>query len=65
MKWKEFKEQTLNDIALFDSYNWKRTDIECPVCRGTIYKNIGIVLTSYPPQYQYKCPRCGWFDTWY
>ena len=35
------------------------TNILCPVCQRRIYKNLGVVLTTYPPQYRYEC-ECGW-----
>jgi len=37
----------------------KRTNILCPVCGKYIYKNLGVILTTYPPQYRYEC-ECGW-----
>ena len=33
---------------------------ECPNCGEIIYKNLTLVLTSYPSQYKYKCPKCPW-----
>ena len=33
---------------------------KCPYCNAhLVFKNNGIVLTSYPQQYQYTCKRCG------
>lgn len=56
MKWDEIKDQypaeTLNTRL-------KKTDIDCPECGKKIFKRTDIVLTSYPPQYQYEC-ECGW-----
>ena len=37
----------------------EKTDIDCPECGKKIFKRTDIVLTSYPPQYQYEC-ECGW-----
>lgn len=33
--------------------------VECPEC-GTSLAADGNVLTSYPPQYPYTCPKCGY-----
>ena len=30
----------------------------CDKC-GTEMETSPVVLTTYPPQYQYKCPKCG------
>lgn len=40
---------------------WEHIAGECPHCHasGTVERNAGIVLTSYPPQYQYRCRKCG------
>ena len=43
-----------------DYYGSYMMDIECPKCSALIYKNISLVLTSYPPQYQFHCEKCGW-----
>ena len=38
----------------------KRVNHVCPKCgQGTMKLDEGIVLTSNPPQYRYKCDRCG------
>lgn len=54
MKWEDYKPKPMKDI-----YE-KQTNIECPKCGSKIYKRLDIVLTSYPPQYQYECHNCGW-----
>lgn len=61
--WEEYKVQS-NRVTI-DSSQWKKVDVKCPKCGEPIYKNITIVLASYPPQYQYKCFACGWTDTAY
>jgi transcription elongation factor Elf1 len=33
--------------------------IECPKCGGVAVIDSSIVLTSYPPQYEWFCPDCG------
>ena len=32
--------------------------VYCDYCDIEL-KDTGIVLTSYPPQYPYRCPQCG------
>lgn len=34
----------------------------CNNC-GNEMKSTGVVLTSYPEQYPYECPNCGWKTT--
>lgn len=34
----------------------------CDQC-GTEMRYTGFVLTSYPPQYPYECPQCGYQET--
>lgn len=33
--------------------------IKCPDCGEIVKVNTDIVLTSYPPQYHWFCPKCG------
>lgn len=33
--------------------------IKCPDCGEIVKVNTDIVLTSYPPQYHWVCPKCG------
>ena len=54
MKWSEFKPNYI------ETPGWENTDIECPECAKYIKRNNYMVLTSIPPQYQYKCFECGW-----
>ena len=61
MTWEDFKRwgPTIEELT-----NKVRTDIECPICGKKIYQRTDIVLTTYPPQYQYECD-CGWSGTGY
>ena len=34
----------------------------CNNC-GNEMESTGVVLTSYPAQYPYECPNCGWKTT--
>ena len=36
---------------------------KCPKCGGSVRKNLGMVLTSYPPQYRYECENCDYATT--
>lgn len=36
---------------------------KCPNCGGNVRKNLGMVLTSYPPQYRYECDKCDYVTT--
>lgn len=56
MKWDEMKDQY--PASTFGT-KLEKTDIDCPECGKKIFKRTDIVLTSYPPQYQYEC-ECGW-----
>ena len=44
--------------------NEEETDIKCPKCGKNIIRDLSVVLTSYPPQYHYKC-KCGRTGTGY
>lgn len=35
---------------------------DCPKCSGHMRKNLMLVLTSYPPKYQYECDVCGYVE---
>lgn len=37
----------------------------CPICGSPMTIDHAIVLTSNPPQYKRKCPKCGYTDTTY
>lgn len=66
MKWDEYQKEKQDTFNVFnDGQAWLKTEVECPVCGKPIYKNITMVLTSYPPQYRYECPQCHWMETGY
>ena len=65
MKWEDYKAQRELHNIYKNNQHYVLTDIECPNCGAFIYKNISLILTSYPPQYQFHCEKCGWFDTAY
>lgn len=37
----------------------ERISFPCPKCDKAAEADVGIVLTSVPPQYSYYCPYCG------
>ena len=57
MKWDEFNKMisidTLEEIR-------SQVNIECPKCGAKLFRRNDIVLTSYPPKYQYECDKCNW-----
>ena len=62
MTWEEYKNERATHNIYKNNQHYIKTDIECPKCSALIYKNISLVLTSYPPQYQFHCEKCGWTD---
>ena len=62
MKWEEFKKDRVEKMSK-GLLNAVETDIECPICGKCIYKDMSLVLTSYPPQHRYFCAECGWSGT--
>ena len=44
---------------------YKKIEVACPYCGAPIYKDLTVVLATYPPQYRYFCKECGWSDTAY
>lgn len=63
MTWEEFKE--LNNPLFSMSDGKELTDIECPKCGNFIYRYTQMIFTTYPPQYHYECPNCGWNGSWF
>ena len=44
----------------------KRLYIEEAICDkcGSVMNHTGMVLTSWPEQYPYVCPKCGWQENY-
>ena len=63
MTWEEYQNQRRQSNIYKNNQHYIQTDIECPKCGALIYKNISLILTSYPPQYQFHCEKCGWVGT--
>lgn len=59
MKWEDLVNK-MPPPEVFE--NRIKTNVECPKCGKLLWKRTDIVLTSYPPQYQYECD-CGWWGS--
>ena len=58
--WDEFNP---NMIYYFDDSKWEDTRVACPECGAQLLRRTDIVLTTYPPQRQYRCPMCNWWGS--
>lgn len=67
VKWENFQKVNSNDYYRLP--NRICTDITCPKCEEFIFLVTDKILTTYPAQYQYECPNCGWvgysFNKWH
>lgn len=45
----------------------KRIYVEEAICDkcGSLLEHTGAVLMSWPEQYPYQCPECGWTEYYY
>ena len=58
MKWDEF-----NKMIFIDTWEMEprsQVNIECPECGAKLFRRNDIILTTYPPKYQYECDKCNW-----
>lgn len=55
----------VNEAALQFTAQWSEPKYQCPKCGGGMCKNLMVVLTSYPAQYEYQCDKCGHIDYQY
>lgn len=58
MKWNEF-----NKMIFMDTWEMEprsQVNIECPECGAKLFRRNDIILTTYPPKYQYECDKCNW-----
>lgn len=47
----------------FFTEQYSEPKYDCPKCEnGHMRKNLMMVLTSYPPMFQYECDTCGHVD---
>lgn len=61
---KEYSEAA-EKIAFQFTAQWSEPKYQCPKCGGGMRKNMMVVLTSYPAQYEYQCDKCGHVDYQY
>lgn len=61
---KEYSEMA-NKAAFQFTAQWSEPKYQCPKCGGGMCKNLMVVLTSYPVQYEYQCDKCGHIDYQY
>ena len=56
-----------NDIVCpsFEIKEWSEPKYQCQECDGGMCRNEMIVLTTYPPKYEYRCNKCGHVDYQY
>lgn len=41
---------------------WSEPQYMCRRCGGGMRKNLMVTLTSYPPQFEYRCDRCRFVE---
>ena len=57
------EEYIKNDGSFYiDGYKYSEPKYICPKCGGNVRKNLSIVLTTYPPKYEYMCDSCGYSE---
>lgn len=62
---KDYSEMVNKDAFQFTA-QWSEPKYQCPKCSsGVMRKNMMVVLTSYPAQYEYQCDKCGHVDYQY
>lgn len=61
---KEYREAA-EKVAFQFTAQWSEPKYQCPKCGGGMCKNLMVVLTSYPAQYEYQCDKCGHIDYQY
>ena len=57
---KEYREAAIQFTS-----QWSEPKYQCPKCSGGMRRNEMVVLTFYPPQYEYKCDKCGYIEYQY
>ena len=53
----EYKQPSCKHIPGMQEYFEPK--YQCPECDGIMCKNAMMLLPSQPPQYMYKCNKCG------
>lgn len=58
-EWAAESSLVYNDTELNPFYQYAPVDAMCENCGHQLYLNTTIILTTYPAQFQYYCPKCG------
>lgn len=58
---KEYREAVDKNAFQFTA-QWSKPLYQCPKCGGGMCKNLMVVLTTYPAQYEYQCDKCGYME---
>lgn len=58
---KEYRETAQKSAFQFTT-QWSEPKYQCPECGGGMCKNLMVVLSTYPPKYEYQCGKCGYID---
>ena len=58
---KEYRE-AINKNAFQFTAQWSKPLYQCRKCGGGMCKNLMVVLTTYPAQYEYQCDKCGYME---
>lgn len=58
------KESYVNGLHVpsYDFREWSEPMYQCSECGGGMCKNLQMECASLPPQYIYKCNKCGHTD---
>lgn len=56
-EYKEYRHRIVNGSDV--SHEWSDPVYLCTLCGGTVRKNADYALLTYPPQFLYRCDRCG------
>ena len=56
MNWEEYRNKNNN----YSTNRYQLIEVECPCCGQYIYKDLQVVLTSFPPKCKYICKNCNW-----
>ena len=59
---KEQYEASISNTYNFAQRYWSEPKYLCPKCGGGMCRNEMVVLASIPPQYEYRCDKCGHID---
>ena len=54
----EYRLAAIRHNSIFPE-QWSEPKYQCPACGGGMCRDEMMVCVSLPPQYKYKCNRCG------